>query len=146
MSMFLTAVVFQSCQDDITDLSDPRDAIVKEWQITEIDSYGAERFYKVTISKDPLEITKVIFTNFHELGSVTSDKLDATLAGTTLTISRQVLGGEYTIEGKGFISDDLKRIDFDYTVDDGDGEEGFNAEFGPVVTAKKKLLVASLLQ
>lgn len=142
--MFLTTVVFQSCQDDITDFADPRDAIVKEWQATITDDAGVEFFPKVSISKDTQESTKVIFTNFHELGSITTDKVYATLAGNTLTIPTQVIDSEYTIQGRGVISDNLLEIVFDYTVDDGGGVEGFDAIFGSVVTAKKKKAIAAL--
>ncbi len=144
MSMLLTVVFFQSCTDDLEDFADPRDAITKEWQATITDVNGIESFPKVSIAKDPQETTKVIFTNFHELASVTSDQVYATLAGNTLTIPSQTLGGEYTIVGSGVISDNLLEIVFEYTVDDGGGPEEFDAIFGSVVTAKKKLLTASL--
>jgi len=134
MSGFLIAVVFQSCTDDQSALTDPRDAIAKMWRVTED---GTGQSYDVTITKDPTELTKVWFENFHNLGS--SEKVYATLASSILTIPQQTTASDYTIDGEGTISSD--KISFEYSVAEGsDPKEDFTSTFGTVVTAKKKLL------
>jgi hypothetical protein len=138
MGLIILIPFLQACQDDISDLDDPRDAIVKLWRVTDnSDTYAGTNGYDVTISKDNTEITRVLFTNFHYLG--TSDKLYATLAGSTLTIPTQVLDQTFTISGTGLIANDLNSIDFNYSVQEGsDPAKNFTAHFGEVITTKKK--------
>ena len=139
MSMFLTAIVFQSCQvDDQSALTDPRDAIAKMWRVS--DSGDPLADYDVTITKDPTELIKVWFVNFHNLGA--SETVYGTLASSIITIPQQTTASGYTIDGEGTIVSD--KIEWEYTVDDLDGPVDFTATFGTVVTAKKKLIVASL--
>ena len=139
--LLLTPFTFQSCQDDITELDDPRDGIAKSWRATET---GSGKSYDITITKHPDEKTKVYLGNFHELGSVTNDKLEATMAGTTLTIAQQVLDNEYTIDGEGVLNTEGTRIVFDYTVDDGDGPVDYGVTLGEVYVKKKKSKVIAL--
>jgi hypothetical protein len=143
LMVFLLLIPFlQACQGDITDLADPRDAVTKLWRVTE-----TGQSYDCTITKDANESTRVIFSNFHNLGSVTTTKVYATLAGKTLTIPTQVIdAGDYTISnGVGTISSDLKDIDFTYTVQPGaDPSDDFTANFGEVQTVKKKTVKPTL--
>jgi len=146
MSMFLTAVVFQSCQiDDQSALTDPRDAIAKMWRVSDSGDPNAD--YDVTIAKDGTDVTKITLDNFHNLQ--TTQKVSAILASKIITIPMQdIIEGSttYTIDGEGVISNDNESIVFEYTINDGDGEVNYIAGFGKVITAKKKLIVASLLQ
>ena len=136
MSMFLAAVVFQSCTDDQSSLTDPRDAIAKDYRVT--DSEGQS--WDLTITKDAAEQTKVWLEGFH---GYTDDKVYATLAGSTLTIPEQRTDLDYaSIDGYGNISS--SDIDFVYAVDEGDGWVDFTANAGDVVTANKKLTLALL--
>jgi len=137
--LLLVSLTFQSCKDDITELDDPRDGISKLWRVTEKVS---GRNYDVTITKHATEKTKVLMTGFHDLGAVTTDKLEATMAGTTLTIAKQTLNGEYTIEGTGVLTTDGTRIEFDYTIDDGDGPEDFGCIFGDTYVKKNDPILA----
>jgi len=140
---FLMILPFlQSCQEDITDLSDPRDAIVKKWRVTDNSGPAGTAGYDVTITKDANESTRVLFQNFH--GLATSNKLYATIAGSNLTIPAQTLDGTYTIDGSGTISSDLSKITFNYTVDDGDVPVDVIANFGAVITTKKKPVKVTL--
>ena len=139
MAFLLIVPFFQACQDDISELDDPRDAVVKKWRVTDNTGTGALG-YDVTISKDANETTRVLFSNFHNLG--TSDKLYATIANKTLTIPSQVLDETYTVIGSGTISNDLKSISFSYSIDpNGDGPEDYTATFGEVITVKKKVVI-----
>jgi hypothetical protein len=137
MAFLLLIPFFQACQDDISDLEDPRDAIAKSWHVTE-STYE----YTCRIGKDAAEITRVYFyyvapeTGFHNLGL--SDKLYATLSGNLLTIAPQTIDG-YTISGSGTIASDLKSITFNYTVQEGaDDPVDYTALFGEIVITKKK--------
>jgi hypothetical protein len=139
MSMFLTAIVFQSCEDDQTGTGDPRDAIAKEWTVTEDNS--TVQPYNVTISKDATESTKVWFENFHQLGA--SEKVYGILQGSIIDIPNQTTTGDYTISGEGTIVSSTK-ITFEYSVAEGaDPAENFTSTFGPVIPVKKALVVAS---
>jgi hypothetical protein len=133
----------QSCQDDISDLGDPRDAVAKLWRVTDnTGTYAGTNGYDVTISKDAKDITKILIDNFH--GEGTSNKLVATLAGKNITIvTGQKLDGSINFEGTGTISSDLKRITFNYTVKYGnDPVEGpWTATFAPPNVTKKKVEV-----
>ena len=138
LALLFIVPLLSACLDDISDLDDPRDAIAKLWRVTE-----SAQSYDVTISKDANESTRVLFTNFHNLG--TSNKLYATLAGNTLTIPQQTLDGTYAISGSGTIANDLKSITFNYSVKEGaDPAEDFVAEFGQVITTKKKVAKPAL--
>ncbi len=141
MAILLLVPFLQACQEDISDLDDPRDAIAKEWRVTDDSgTYTGTNGYDVTIYKDANDVTKVYFggTNgFHALDL--TDKLYATIAGNNLTIASQVVdGGDYTIRGTGVISSDSKRIDFHYFIKPGsDPEDEFNGDFGPKIVKKK---------
>jgi len=135
---FLVIIPFlQSCQEDISSLEDPRDAIAKDWRVEE-----SGRDYTVTISKDAVESTRVYLDNFHDLQ--TSTKYYAKLSGMILTIPSQTID-DYTIDGTGTISSDLKNINFTYNVKAGaDPSEPYSAIFGPVVVTKKKTVKVTL--
>jgi len=106
---------------------DPRDNIVDTWRSTEISAiYGQSSFY-VDIAKEPLDSTKVVLSNFYNLGVDTEVK--GTLDGYKINIYVQVVNGN-EISGEGTIAGDLSTIDFVYEVDDGSGEkDNVSAEF-----------------
>lgn len=135
---FLVIIPFlQSCQEDISSLEDPRDAIAKEWEVTE-DGYIGGGTYRVTIIKDGNEKTRILFGGvggFHNLQ--TTPQVYATIAGLTLTIPTQTAEGN-TFNGTGVISANFKNIDFNYTITTLDGTETFHSNYGPVITVKKK--------
>jgi hypothetical protein len=144
-AILLFIPLFQSCQNDISNLDDPRDAIAKKWRVTDNSgSYAGTHGYDVTITKDANESTQVLFTNFHDLGS--ADKLKATISGSILTIvTPNNLDGTYVITGTGTISNDLKTITFNYSVKAGaDPAESFVGTFGEVITVKKKVAKPAL--
>ena len=143
-ALIMIIPLFQACQADITDLEDPRDAITKTWRATDNSGTAGGLGYDVTISKDLNESTQVLFDNFHGLGTV--DKLKATLAGTTLTIPNQQLDGTYTVSGSGTISADLKKIEFSYSIDEGDGPYNVVANYGEKIVKKKSVKVTVPVQ
>ena len=106
---------------------DPRDNIVDTWRSTEISAIYGKSSYLVDISKEPLDSTKVVLSNFYNLGVDTEVK--GTLDGYKINIYVHVVNGN-EISGEGTIAGDLSAIDFVYEVDDGSGEkDNVSAEF-----------------
>ena len=123
-----------SCElgDDIDpdNSGDPRDYIVDTWRSTEISAIYGKSNFLVDISKEPLDSTKVILSNFYNLGVDTEVK--GTLNGYKIYISTQVVNGN-EISGEGDIAGDYSIIIFVYKVDDGSGEEDdVSAEFNRI--------------
>ena len=131
----LIAPFLQSCTDDQSSLADPRDAIAKSWRVN--DNGAPNVYYDVVISKDASDLTKVWFTNFHNLG--TSERVYGTLASSIITIPSQTTTSGYTIDGEGTIVNSDK-ITFEYTLDEGDGPDDYTAEFGKQIAVKKKAI------
>ena len=106
---------------------DPRDNIVDTWRSTEISAIYGKSSYLVDIAKEPLDSTKVVLSNFYNLGIDTEVK--GTLNGYKIYISVQVVNGN-EISGEGTIAGDFSVINFVYEVEDGSGEEdNVSAEF-----------------
>ena len=106
---------------------DPRDNIVDTWRSTELSAIYGKSSYLVDISKEPLDSTKVVLSNFYNLGVDTEVK--GTLDGYKINIYVQVVN-ENEISGEGTIAGDFSAIDFVYEVDDGSGEkDNVSAEF-----------------
>ena len=137
MALLLIVPFIQSCQDDITELDDPRDAIAKPWRVTDDSGPFGANGYDVTIRKDPSDKTRVLFENFG--GYDSQNDLYATIAGTTLTIPNQpALDDTYTVLGSGTITNGGGNISMTYTVATTDETVTVHANYGPVVTVKKK--------
>jgi len=109
---------------------DPRDNIVDTWRSTEISAIYGKSNFLVDISKEPLDSTKVILSNFYNLGVDTEVK--GTLNGYKIYISTQVVNGN-EISGEGTMAGDYSNINFVYDVEDGSGEEdNVEAEFNRI--------------
>jgi len=109
---------------------DPRDNIVDTWRSTEISAIYGKSSYLVDIAKEPLDSTKVVLSNFYNLGIDTEVK--GALNGYKIYISTQVVNGN-EISGEGTIAGDFSVINFEYEVKDGSGEEdNVSAEFNRI--------------
>ena len=109
---------------------DPRDNIVDTWRSTEISAIYGKSSYLVDIAKEPLDSTKVVLSNFYNLGIDTEIK--GTLNGYKIYISVQVVNGN-EISGEGTIAGDFSVINFEYDVEDGSGEkDNVSAEFNRI--------------
>ncbi len=106
---------------------DPRDNIVDTWRSTEISAIYGKSNYLVDISKEPLDSTEIVLSNFYNLGIDTEIK--GVLNGYKIYISVQVVNGN-ELSGEGTISGDFNVITFVYEVKDGSGEtDNVSAEF-----------------
>jgi len=120
------AVVFlYSCEliDDNPDTGDVRDKIEGQWKCDESSQIykSTESFYWVYIDPDPDDSTKVIISNFYDLGN--DIYIHARLSNFSLSIASQTTKDDYTIlSGSGTISSNYKVINWSYKVDDGSGE------------------------
>ena len=129
--IILVMLLVSSCDfgEDIDpdNSDDPRDNIVDTWRSTEISAIYGKSSYLVDIAKEPLDSTKVVLSNFYNLGIDTEVK--GTLNGYKIYISTQVVNGN-EISGEGTIAGDFSVINFEYDVEDGSGEkDNVSAEF-----------------
>jgi len=142
--LLFVPLTFQSCQDDIKDLDDPRDGIVdKTWRVTDNTPFGSNG-YDVHITKHATDKTKVLFSNFHGLS--TTEKLEATFsvsgAQKAIKIENQTLDGVYTFEGSGSVGDTGETMTLNYDItEDGETTEVV-ADYGKPTVKKKNRIVA----
>ena len=143
--LLFVPLTFQSCQDDIKDLDDPRDGIVdKTWRVTDNTPFGSNA-YDVHITKHATDKTKILFSNFH--GYETTEKLEATfsVSGTqkAIKIAKQTLDGVYTFEGEGSVGDTGETMTLNYEVtEDGETPVEVVAEYGKPYVKKRNRVVA----
>ena len=124
--MIMAAGFFlQACEEDPLGIfsDDPRDGLTGEWKVEENSSLfkkATNGFYRVEISKDNSDSTKIYVDNFYEL----EQKVTATLDGRNLNIPEQSIKGS-VIKGYGLVSFDFKKIDWSFTVmlDTGDRDD-----------------------
>ena len=77
--------------------------------------------YYVYISSHPGDSTRVLISNFYQLGD--NVEASARLSGQTLILDSQNLPGDFRIvSGSGSISSSFKTITWNYKVDDGSGD------------------------
>lgn len=93
------------------------------WQCDEDENLTKStlRMYQVYITPSSVDSSEVFISHFHELG----DNVEAvgTVSGSTITLPKQTLMGGYLISGSGSISSDVKKITWNYSIDDGSGQE-----------------------
>ena len=114
-----------SCEliNDVPDDGDPRARIEGQWQCDENSQLykSTEDIYWVYIDPDPYDSTRVIISNFYNLG----DDIDVYVKvnDNSLSISNQTTKDGYKVlSGSGSISSNYKQINWNYRIDDGSGE------------------------
>lgn len=108
---------------------DVRDRFVGSWTVTETSKLLGTRNYSVSIEKDSSFPARVNMYNLYALGT-SSDSLIANVSSVlvnTITIPNQTRKSNY-IGGKGEMVNDVK-INFDFTVDDGNDIDTVSAVF-----------------
>ncbi len=116
-----------SCQNEEEISVDTRDALSITWQCVEKDG-EYDRKYEVVGEMDATNSALLRFDNFHELGK--GEKISAILSEKTLTIAKQRIKN-FDIEGKGTVSSDKKKIEWQYTVDNGNEKQNITAIYTP---------------
>ncbi|GAB4292995.1 MAG: hypothetical protein Kow0068_18150 [Marinilabiliales bacterium] len=124
LTLSIILIFLVSCQPDENDDNlndDVRDNLVKTWQCDEnsqIYSKSTMTIYTVDIQKDDSSQDDILIYNFYNLGNEYYVK--ASLSGSELKIIQQEISG-HTVNGTGIITNNFKRIDWQYYVDDGSG-------------------------
>ncbi len=137
----IITVSFSSCKDDefdedVNNTDDPRDAIKNTWKCNEDGgtTFGYSE-YDVDIFNHPFDKTKILMSNFFNLGTEEEQQIFATISDKKLTIPLQTIGST-KISGNGDISADSKSIIWAYDVDDGTNEGKITASFTVSVISK----------
>ena len=134
--ILLSFIIVYSCEliDDTPGTGDVRDWIEGQWacdensqlyKSTESDTShiykSTESIYVVYIDPDLYDTTKVIISNFYNLGF--DIYVYARINSLNLSISQQTTKDGFKIlSGSGSISSNYKTINWNYRVDDGSGE------------------------
>ena len=108
---------------------DVRDRFLGSWTVTETSKLLGTRNYKVTIEKDASFPARVNMYNLYALGT-DKDSVIANVSSVlvnTITIPNQTRNANY-IGGQGEMVDEIK-INFDFTVDDGNDIDTVTAVF-----------------
>jgi hypothetical protein len=124
-SMIITiAFVTMSCEDILTGLidGDSREKLTGSWLCDESEGYlkAVAETYRVEIYLHPDDSSKVLIFNFFNLDPDIS--AEATLSGSRLSLYGQTLEGGFMVSGSGIISKNYTQIDWEYSVNDGSGE------------------------
>lgn len=114
-------LLFISCEDLLNALGDSRSRLLDYWIVDEsLPAYkSGEEIYHVEISEHPTDSTRILISNFFNVGA--NAMAEAVLSGKTLSLSSQTISGGFTVTGSGTIHSDWNSINWSYTVDDGSG-------------------------
>ena len=117
ITCFFLALNLLSCtlEDDPLNPADDRDAFLGGWNVIESCSKDA---YTVNISKDPSNSSQVIIENFALIGYNEKPPY-AIIAGSTITIPKQLVCDDESIEVAGSGKLDKGTIELEYTFNDG---------------------------
>jgi hypothetical protein len=134
--ILLGFVIVYSCEliDDTPGTGDVRDRIEGQWKCDENSQIykstksqnsqiykSTESIYYVYIDPDPSDTTKIIISNFYNLGF--DNYVYAKLNSLNLSISQQTTEDGFKIlSGSGNILSNYREISLSYRVDDGSGE------------------------
>lgn len=102
-------------EDDNTENTDLRDAMVGTWVCNEESQIHGPRTYVITISKDSNTNNLVLIENFYNIG-LPDEYAQLQVNSNTLTMPQQIIAG-YTMEGSGVFANNIT-MTIDYTVND----------------------------
>jgi hypothetical protein len=99
-----------------TTTSEIIEEISRDWEATaEGDDLSAPISFTATIASDPADQSKILITNFHNMGY--TDKLTAIVfTDLNIEIPEQTIGNQI-YKGSGEISNDLTQITWTYTIE-----------------------------
>lgn len=114
--MVFSLILLHSCQPEDNDATAIRDDYLGTWQCDEFDqNQQFIQTFQVQIVKHQTDNSKVWIDNFNLLGF--GIQAEAIIDNTTITLPQQLVGGNFSVSGSGFISNKLKTIEFQYFVD-----------------------------
>lgn len=121
----LALMLLYSCEliDDEPGGGDVRDRIEGQWKCDETSQIykSTQSIYYVYIDPDLYDSTRVIISNFYNLGN--DIYVYARVNNLILSIPNQTTDDGYTIlSGSGTVSSNYKVINWTYRIDDGSGE------------------------
>jgi hypothetical protein len=122
--LFLVSLVFVVSCEDLTDTLSSRDNIVDTWKCLETDSGNGSDSFLVEIASDAASLSGIKIYNFSHLGDNIAVK--ATVSAMSISIPSQEVDG-FAISGSGTIASGYQKITLKYSVDDGGGQESYNA-------------------
>jgi len=129
--LFLTGCV---ADETVVVEVDTREKILNKWNILVIDEIDPSgQRYQSTIYKDAVEKNKIFITNFHGLGGT---DVFAYVSGKTITLPEQTTAKNKVV-GTGIISSTYTEINWNYTVDEGNGPMVATAVFKSDLPVKK---------
>jgi hypothetical protein len=130
LSFAIIAFLSTSCEDLLSGLLEQRSRLVDDWRVDEsaTGNKSTNEIYWVAITEHPEDSTKVLISNFYNVGN--GAMAEAALSGRNLTLHSQTLPGGFTVSGSGEIQSDWNEIVWSYSVDDGSGiADYFSATF-----------------
>ena len=126
-ALVLLLLCFSGCENTLTGDVSTAEAIEGEWNVEEnSEFYSGTSSYQVYIGIAPSDSSKVIISNFYQLGYDT--EVTGNISGTRIELDPNQLVNlsgisSYVIkQGVGTVSDDYQRIEWQYQVDDGSGD------------------------
>jgi hypothetical protein len=129
LSALCFIALFAACQkDDSTNDGDIRTDFIGSWKCTQTSKIIAPSEFTVTISKDTTNASRIKLWNFYKLGSNSEVYANvSTVAASALDIPAQSVQSNI-IKGSGTQINTTK-INFTYTVDDGNETDTLTAVF-----------------
>lgn len=110
-----------SCEDLLTDPGTDGDVISSledTWHVEEVSQAFGNHPYVVEIMRHASDSARIYVDNFYNVDAT----VEAVVSGHNLSIPQQQIEGGYTVTGSGTVSPDLKKINWQYGVDDGSGQ------------------------
>lgn len=136
--LFVAGFLF-SCEDDAPVDEDERDEIIQTWYCEGSDDEFGDQAFESTITKDPVNEDRILISNFHAFSE--SQTVYAELDNKTLTLPEQTIT-DWTVAGTGTISKNYDVIDWEYTIDEGNGSIDATATYNSSPVASYMKLIS----
>ncbi len=115
IAIFISVTLFSCIDEPAPPATDIREEITREWNAEEDDD-GFPLNFTVQITKDPNDETKILISNFHNLGS-SATAYAIVFENNTIELPEQTIGNTVII-GTATIATSFERIDWEYTAEE----------------------------
>lgn len=121
ISCFTICTLMIACEPEPSDSVQIAAKLEGKWQCDEFSSgyKAADDFYNVDIEIYPTDSNKIVINNFYQLGNNVS--ITVNVIEMSLEIPSQTTKEGSTIYGSGVVSSNFNKINWNYSVDIGDG-------------------------